>query len=100
MSPLAWFVLIVVGPIAVGLTATTLCGAANRKKEPNGKPQRCRRKAVGPMQRCSHSNHQGQGVTPSDWLGFASFAVAIPAFFAWRAVYDGPFLSALLPGVF
>lgn len=97
MSPLGWFVLLVAGPIAIGLVATTQCGAANRKKDRGGKPMRCRRKAVGPMQRCR--DHPGQGVTPSDWLGFASFAIAVPMFLAWRAVYDGPFLSALLPGV-
>ncbi|GAB4087243.1 hypothetical protein GCM10028784_38730 [Myceligenerans cantabricum] len=99
MSPLAWFALIVVGPVAMGLAATTQCGAPNRKKARNGEVLRCRRTAVGVMQRCHDHRQNREGVAPSDWFGFASFAVAIPAFFAWRAAYDGPFLSELLPGV-
>jgi hypothetical protein len=86
MSPLALFVLIVVGPILVGATAMVPCGARNR----NG--TRCIRKRSGLMERCH--NHTGQGIAPSDWFGV--ICVAAGLFFVWRAFYPGPILGALL----
>jgi hypothetical protein len=94
MSPLAIFALMVIGPILVGTTAMVPCGAVNR----NRRGTRCLNKRSGFMERCHY--HHGQGVTPSDWFGAIFVLAGVSLFFVWRAMYPGPLLSALLPGVF
>ncbi|WP_369372300.1 hypothetical protein AB1046_02905 [Promicromonospora sp. Populi] len=88
MSPLALFLLLVVGPVAAGFAATYPCGAKNKDGT------RCIRGRKGPMKRCQ--DHHAQGATPSDWFWLAGCAVGAVMFYLWRSFNPGPLVETLL----